>query len=122
MLTNPVYILLWRDLAIFLLFGALLGVLLGLLLIFKPQYMERINRVANRWFSTRHISRWLDRSVSIESWFYRHHRAGGIVIVLGGLYLHLLRYPVRQGLHAATLERDVSGKAAGWSAGCIGDG
>lgn len=89
MLTNPVYILLLRSLAIFLLFGALLGVLLGLLLIFKPQLLERINRVANRWFSTRHISRWLDRSVSIERWFYRYHRAVGIAIVLGAAYIFI---------------------------------
>jgi hypothetical protein len=87
MLTNPVYIFLWRDLAIFLLFGALLGVLLGLLLIFKPQFLERLNRVANRWISTRHINRWLDRSVSIESWFYQHHRVVGAVIILGAAYI-----------------------------------
>lgn len=89
MLTDPVYILLLRALAIFLLFGALFGVLLGLLLIFKPQLLERISRVANRWFSTRHISRWLDRSVSIERWFYRHHRAVGIAIVLGAAYIFI---------------------------------
>ena len=89
MLTDPVYILLWRDLAIFLLFGALLGVLLGVLLIFKPQYLERFNRVANRWISTRHISQWLDRSISIEHWFYRHHRAVGAAIVLGAAYIFI---------------------------------
>src|SRR5450759_1438917 len=38
------------------------------------------------------------------------YRAGGI------LYPHLLRFPVRQGVHAATLEREDSGKVAGWSA------
>jgi hypothetical protein len=87
MLTDPVYIFLWRDLAIFLLFGALLGVLLGLLLIFKPQFLERVNRVANRWVSTRQINRWVERSVSIEYWFYQHHRAAGVVIVLGASYV-----------------------------------
>ncbi len=87
MLTNPAYIFLWRDLAIFLLFGALLGVLLGLLLIVKPQFLERLNRVANRWVSTRHINQWLDRSVSIERWFHQHHRAVGIVIALGASYI-----------------------------------
>jgi hypothetical protein len=87
MLTDPVKILLWRDLAIFLLFGALLGVLLGLLLIFKPQLLERLNRVANRWISTRNINRWFDRSISIEYWFYQHHRAVGITIVLGASYI-----------------------------------
>jgi hypothetical protein len=87
MLTDPVKLLLWHDLAIFLLFGALLGIVLGLLLIFKPQFVERLNRAANRWISTRHINRWLDRSVSIEHWFYQRHRATGMVIVLGAAYI-----------------------------------
>jgi hypothetical protein len=87
MLTNPFYILLWRDLAIFLMIGALFGVALALLLIFKPQFIERVNRVANRWISTRNISRWLDRSVSIERWIHQHHRAAGAAIVLGASYM-----------------------------------
>jgi hypothetical protein len=87
MLTEPMKTLLWHDLAIFLLFGALFGVLLGLLLIFKPQLVERLNRVANRWISTRHINRWLERSVSVEHWFYKHHRAIGATVVLGASYV-----------------------------------
>ena len=87
MLAEPAKILLWHDLAIFLLLGALLGILLGLLLIFKPRIVERLNRLANRWVSTRHISQWLDRSISIEHWFYLHHRAMGIYVVLGATYM-----------------------------------
>jgi hypothetical protein len=89
MLNDPANIFLWRALVIFLLLGALLGVLLGLLLIFKPQYVERLNRVANRWISTQHINSWLDRSISIEHWFYRHHRATGAVVVLGASYMFI---------------------------------
>jgi hypothetical protein len=87
MFTDTVKIFLWRDLAIFMLFGALLGVLLGLLLILKPRFVERLNRAANRWISTRRINRWLDRSVSIEHWFYKHHRAAGAIVVLGAVYI-----------------------------------
>ena len=87
MLTNPVYILLWHELAIFLLIFALFGVVLALLLIFKPQLLEQFNRVANRWVSTRSISQLLDRSISIERWFHKHHRAVGIFIVLGSSYM-----------------------------------
>ena len=87
MLTDPVKILLWHDLAIFLLLGALLGILLGLLLIVKPRIVERLNRLANRWVSTRHINRWLDRSISIEHWFYYRHRAIGVIIVAGATYI-----------------------------------
>ena len=87
MTSNPADIFLWRALAIFLLIGAAFGVALALLLIFKPQFLERVNRVANRWVSARHIGQAMDRSVSIEHWFYQHHRAVGIVAVTGAIYM-----------------------------------
>ncbi|MGA7593733.1 MAG: hypothetical protein WCA64_00940 [Gallionella sp.] len=87
MLTETVKSLLWEDLAIFLLLGALLGIMLGLLLIFKPRLAERLNQAANRWVTTRHLNRWLDRSFSIEYWLYQRHRATGIVIVAGATYI-----------------------------------
>ena len=83
----PIEILLWRALVIFLLVGALLGILVGLLLIYKPHLMERINRFANRWVSTRHLNQFLDRSISIEHWFYQHHRLLGILATLGACYI-----------------------------------
>jgi len=87
MYTYLIEILLWRTLAIFLLFGALLGVVLSLLLIFKPPLLENLNRVANRWVFVRDINYYLDRSISIERWFYRHHRPMGLLIVLGAGYI-----------------------------------
>lgn len=86
---NPANIFLWRALAIFLLIGALLGVVLALLLIFKPHLLGRVNRVANRWISTRHVGQAMDRSISIEHWFYQHHRVTGIVVVLGATYIFI---------------------------------
>jgi hypothetical protein len=87
MLTEQVKILLWEDLAILLMLGAVFGIMLGLLLIFRPKMVERLNRGANRWVSTRHINQWLDRSFSIEYWLYQRHRATGIVIVTGATYI-----------------------------------
>jgi len=87
MTSNTADIILWRALAIFLMVGALLGISLGLLLIFRPQLLGCVNRVANRWISTRHISQFLDRSISIERWFYRHHRPLGILVMLGAGYI-----------------------------------
>ena len=89
MTSNPAEIILWRTLAIFLLVGALLGIALGLLLIFRPQLLANINRVANRWISTRGVSRLMDHSLSIEHWFYRHHRATGVAVVLGAIYIFI---------------------------------
>lgn len=80
---------LWQSLAIFLLIGALLGILLGLALIFSPRLLERVNRVANRWVTLRHITRWLDRSISVERWFYRYHSAAGLAVVAGAAYIFI---------------------------------
>ncbi len=80
-------IFLWRALAIFLLVGALSGIALALLLVFKPHLLERINRVANRWISTRQMNRLMDRSISIEHWFYQYHRLAGMAIVSGAVYI-----------------------------------
>lgn len=87
MFPESVKTLLWHDLAIFLMLGALLGVALGLLLVFMPQSVKRLNYAASRWISTRHINRWLDRSISIEHWFYHWHRAAGMIIAAGAAYV-----------------------------------
>lgn len=87
MTSDPTDLFLWQSLAIFLLIAALLGILLGLLLTFKPDLMERINRVANRWISMRQIDRLLDRIISLEQWFYQYHRPLGILVILGAAYI-----------------------------------
>lgn len=76
-----------RGLVIFLLVFAPLGAVVSLLLIVKPQLVERLNRIANHWISTRSLNRLLDRSISIEYWCYRHHRALGAVVMLGSVYI-----------------------------------
>lgn len=87
MYIDPFNTWLWRCLAIFLLLAACCGTLLAVLLIFRPQLLEPLNRIANRWISTRHLSQILDRSFSIEYWFYRHHGSLGIAVMLGAVYI-----------------------------------
>lgn len=79
--------LLWRDLEVFMVIGALLGAVLGMILIFSPRLLPNINRVANCWISMRHADKRLDQSVSIDHWFYRHHRPLGILVILGASYI-----------------------------------
>ena len=79
--------ILWRTLLIFLLSGGLLGVAVSLLLIFKPHLLPPVNQVANQWVSTSKVGHWLDQSISMEQWFYRHHRPFGIFLSLAGGYI-----------------------------------
>ena len=81
--------ILWRSLAIFLLIGAVMGTVMALLLIFRPQLLQRVNRVANHWVSLRSISQWMDRSIRTERWFYRHHLVLGPLVVAGAAYMLL---------------------------------
>jgi hypothetical protein len=87
MLNQVAAVLLGRALAIFLVFGALSGIGLGVVLIFKSQWLAPLGRVANRWISVRYLTAWLDRSVSLEHWFYRYHKGVGIAVVLGAAYI-----------------------------------
>lgn len=89
MQTDSIDVFLWRDLAIFLLICAPLGVAASLMLITRPQVMERFNRVANRWISVRRLNQFLDRSISIEHWFYRHHSVFGVFVMLGSSYIFI---------------------------------
>ena len=86
MTTDPMDVFLWRDLAIFLLICAPLGAATSLLLIVKPQLLEHVNRMANHWVSGRRWNQFLDQSISIEHWFYRHHQAFGAAVMLGAAY------------------------------------
>jgi hypothetical protein len=88
MVSNPVVdFILWRSLAIFLLIGALVGIAVALLLIYRPDIYERVSRAANRWVSTRHFTRTADRMLSLESWFYSHHRMLGMLVCAAAAYL-----------------------------------
>lgn len=87
MYIDPFDAWLWRSLAIFLLLIACCGTLLALLMIFRPHWLAPVNRIANRWISTRHLSQLLDRSFSLEYWFYRHHRTLGIAVIIGACYI-----------------------------------
>lgn len=80
-------IILWRSLATFLLVGALVGVAVSLLMIFRPALFERINHIANLWISTRRMKKSLDMSICLEHWFYRHHRPLGMLVCVGAVYV-----------------------------------
>lgn len=80
-------IILWRSLATFLLVGAVAGVVVSLLLIYRPAMFERLNRAASRWISMRRLDRGADRRISLEQWFYRHHRLLGMLVCLGAGYV-----------------------------------
>jgi len=68
---------------------AILGVIVGTLVFARPSALKGIERWANRWITTRKLTRGLDREYGQpDAWAARHPRALGIAIMLSaGLVL-----------------------------------
>ena len=87
MLANASNFMFWHGLAIFLLVVSFCGFMLGLLDIFQSKWVASISGFLSRWVSARWLLGFLDQSISIEHWFYRHHRIFGVSAIMGAAYI-----------------------------------
>lgn len=78
---------LYQSAIIFLLIGSLAGLVLGVLLVFCPQCLQKIGLISDRWISTRIFDKRLERNITIDPWFYRYRKISGLFILLGALYV-----------------------------------
>jgi hypothetical protein len=91
---------------ILLLGGAVLGVVIGALLLFDSERVMRWNYKLNRWYSTRQAMRALERPIDVKRPFYRWHRVLGAVVFAASLFtLDVLVF----GFHTSALVRALRG-------------
>jgi hypothetical protein len=76
-----------QSAVIFLIVGSLAGMIVGALLLLRPQTLQRMSQLLNRWVSTRHLDQTLERTVNFDSWFYRYRRTSGTLTLLGACYV-----------------------------------
>ncbi len=76
-----------QSLVIFLVVGSFAGLLVGAVLVIAPQRLQHLSALLNRWVSTRQFDKGLERSFSVDPWFYRYRQASGVLILLGSLYV-----------------------------------
>ena len=79
--------ILTRSLILFLLLGSVAGLFAAVALLLRPELLLRVSKLANRWVSTRQLSRPLLRFFSLDSWFYRYNRLSGAVLMAGSIYM-----------------------------------
>ena len=73
-----------------LLIGNVLAVSVGLMLVFSPAALARLEQIANRWISTRqHGLSMHKQHLSLDNMVMNSPRASGAVITLGALYIVL---------------------------------
>jgi hypothetical protein len=71
---------------VLLLAGAVLGVVIGALLVFDSARVMRWNDALNRWFSSRNTVEVLDHTVEIKRAVYRWHRLVGLLLFGGAFF------------------------------------
>ena len=69
-----------------LLGGAVLGLVIGALLLIDSERVMRWNYVLNRWYSTRQAMRSLERPIDLKRPIYRWHRVVGVVVFAASLF------------------------------------
>ncbi len=80
--------MLWTDaLLVALMVGLALALVVGELLLARPQALFALNARMSRWVDTRAAFGLLDRPHHLERFFYRHHWPIGILIALGAGYV-----------------------------------
>lgn len=84
---SPLSLPLAQGLLVALVVGLGLALVVGALLLARPQALFALNARLSRWVDTRGAFRVLDEPHHLERFFYRHHRALGLVIVVGASYV-----------------------------------
>lgn len=78
--------------------GCVVGILVGAIMLLKPEQMMRLNQQVSRWVCTEKLTEQLDRQRRLEPIIYRYHRLAGAAVLIGSVYvLHtfLFRYNLR---------------------------
>lgn len=76
-----------RSFVLFLMLGSVAGVIVGALLLWRPEWLVRVNKHANFWVSTRKMGRKLEQQINIDRWFYRYGRVSGFALLSGAVYI-----------------------------------
>ncbi len=79
---EPVSIALWL-----LLFGNVIAVLVGVLMIIAPQRLARWMHLPNRWISTQAFTERLEQMRDVDSYAFRHARIVGLALLTGALFI-----------------------------------
>lgn len=84
---NIINDILLHSLLLFLWGGGLVGLLVGIGMLLKPEQMSRVNQFFSRWVDTNKVEVVMDRPRWTERYFYRHHRVVGCLMLGGALVI-----------------------------------
>ena len=89
---------------IFFILGGLLALVVGFLLVFKPEMVAKLSKSGNKWYSGRKTTKPLDVIHDTDSFYFENHLViGSVMVILSliGLYLTATRIPTADQVMAA---------------------
>jgi len=78
--------IIWQTFLWVALLGGVMGLLMGIALLFRSSLVFRISERMNVWISSRQAMRPLERPIDIERAVYRWHRIIGVALLAGALF------------------------------------
>ena len=66
--------------------GAVVGLVIGIVLLVDSERVLRWNTALNRWYDTRQVFSKLDQPIDVKRVIYRWHRLAGVFVIAGSLY------------------------------------
>lgn len=78
---------LFHAFLLFLISGGIAGLAVGVALVLRPDWLLHASKVGGIWIATRKVTSVLERVFKIDYWLYRHHRAGGALLLVGAIFL-----------------------------------
>ena len=96
-ISNVLSDILLQTFLIFLVVGCVLSLLVGLLMLFKPDVTLRLNQYFNRWFATDKLTSVLISRHNIDGVLHRHFRFVGALLLGGSVYclLYALLFAIK---------------------------
>jgi hypothetical protein len=83
---------------VLLLGGAVLGLVIGIVLLVNSERVLRWNSTLNRWYNTREAFSRLDQPIDVKRVIYRWHRVAGVLVFAGALFtLDVLAFSYKTG-------------------------
>lgn len=83
---------------VLLLGGALLGLVVGIVLLVDSERVIRWNSALNRWYSTRQAFHSLEEPIDVKRFIYRWHRLAGVLVFAGAIFtLDVLAFSYQTG-------------------------
>lgn len=77
-----------QSFLVLLLGGAVVALVMGIWMLFRPEQVFRVNRFFNQWLSSRRLTRPLNRIIyRVERPVYHHHRVFGAALLAGAGYI-----------------------------------